>query len=103
MAASARSPWAPVQTEKTAPVGSVKVAPRPIGPKSVGGISELLAGMSGNSLKPETLEAYAQATFGAGEQLAKWWLMHPDVKRHQVVDYMMNFAWQGLQQLAMFL
>lgn len=71
--------------------------------ESLGGISELLAGMSGNSLKPETLEAYAQATFGAGEQLAKWWLMHPDVKRHQVVEYMMNFAWQGLQQLAMFL
>ena len=47
----------------------------------------------------DTLEAYAHAVSGAGEQLAKWWLSRPKLSRAQVVSYHMAFAWKGMQQL----
>jgi AcrR family transcriptional regulator len=47
----------------------------------------------------ETLEAYAHAVSGAGEQLAKWWLSRPKLSRAQVVSYHMAFASKGMQEL----
>lgn len=66
---------------------------------TVRGITDLLASVVVGVDRP-TLEAYAHATSGAGEQLAKWWQLNPEMSRSQVVDHLMAFAWQGLQPLA---
>lgn len=47
----------------------------------------------------QTLEAYAHAVSGSGEQLAKWWLARRDLSREQVVAYHLAIAWRGLQHL----
>ncbi len=66
---------------------------------TVRGIADLFSGAV-KDMDRRTLEAYAHATSGAGEQLAKWWQANPKVKRAQVVEHLMAFAWQGLKPFA---
>ena len=41
--------------------------------------------------------AYAHATSGAGEELARWWREHPEVGLETVVDRLMAVVWVGLR------
>jgi AcrR family transcriptional regulator len=66
---------------------------------TVEGIAQLFAGVTRSSDRTELL-AYAHALSGAGEQLAKWWLTRPDLRREQVVAVMVQLMWQGLRPLA---
>ncbi|HWF54206.1 MAG TPA: TetR/AcrR family transcriptional regulator [Solirubrobacteraceae bacterium] len=66
---------------------------------TVARIAELLAGFA-HDVDPQRLDAYAHAVSGAGEQLGRWWLAHPEVPRAQVSAYLRDFAWQGLRPFA---
>jgi AcrR family transcriptional regulator len=44
-------------------------------------------------------EAIAHGLSGSAEQIARWWRHHPQLERHQVVDYHMSFTWPGLAAL----
>ncbi|MDE3070510.1 MAG: TetR/AcrR family transcriptional regulator [Acidobacteriota bacterium] len=45
------------------------------------------------------VEAYANGLSGSGEQLARWWVRHPDVPRERMAGYLMEITWGGLQAL----
>lgn len=47
----------------------------------------------------DTCEGFAHAVSGAGEQMAKWWMMRPHIPKQQVVELMLNFTWNGLKSL----
>jgi AcrR family transcriptional regulator len=47
---------------------------------------------------PDTVEAYASALAGAGEQLGNWWQRHPGAPRAEVVEHLFQFAWGGLER-----
>lgn len=42
----------------------------------------------------------ANAISGAGEQLAKWWVIHPEVTKSQIVAALYDFAWSGLSRFS---
>ncbi|MEX0992962.1 MAG: TetR/AcrR family transcriptional regulator [Solirubrobacterales bacterium] len=45
-------------------------------------------------------EPIARAFVGAAEELTLWWLEHPEQPRELVAMRLMNFAWQGFNQLS---
>jgi AcrR family transcriptional regulator len=47
----------------------------------------------------DELSPFAHALSGAGEQLGRWWLAHPDVPRARVAELFRDFAWSGVQPL----
>jgi AcrR family transcriptional regulator len=40
----------------------------------------------------QSSEAFAHALVGAGESLANWWLVHPDVPKEELVDLLLRLA-----------
>ena len=42
--------------------------------------------------KDESSEAFAHALVGAGESLANWWLLHPDVPRAELAGLLLRLA-----------
>jgi AcrR family transcriptional regulator len=47
----------------------------------------------------ERINAYANLMSGAAEQLSRWWLANPDIPRQTIVGYIVEFVWNGVQQL----
>ncbi len=43
-----------------------------------------------------SLEIYAEALKSAVDGLAVWWITHPKVPRHELVDRMVDLIWSGL-------
>jgi len=56
-----------------------------------------LLGVDLGGLPRRRLQAYAHALSGAGEQLAKWWMSQPRIRREELVENLMRLAWDGLQ------
>lgn len=56
-----------------------------------------LLGIDLAGLPRRRLQSYAHALSGAGEQLAKWWMTQPRIRRGELVDSLMRLAWDGLQ------
>jgi AcrR family transcriptional regulator len=48
---------------------------------------------------PQRVTAYANLMSGAAEQLSRWWLANPDVPRRTIVEYIVAFVWNGVQDL----
>ncbi|MCD0449287.1 TetR/AcrR family transcriptional regulator [Actinocorallia sp. API 0066] len=45
------------------------------------------------------LEALAHGVTGAAEQLARWWLAHPEVPRSKVVQHHIDLVWPRVRQV----
>ncbi|KVT07005.1 hypothetical protein WT24_19935 [Burkholderia sp. MSMB1078WGS] len=43
-----------------------------------------------------TVQVYAQAVSGAGEQMAKWWRHHPELTADQLAEQLTSFALYGM-------
>jgi AcrR family transcriptional regulator len=48
---------------------------------------------------PEALAVFANAASGAGEQVGRWWLRHPEVPRSRVVSHYIRATAPALAQL----
>lgn len=59
-----------------------------------------IAGRFAPGADTETIEAYAHAISGAGEQLGRWWIHHPHIPRPRVVDRYVTIAVAALTALA---
>jgi AcrR family transcriptional regulator len=51
-------------------------------------------------LAPVTAIAYAHTISGSAQQLAKWWRHQPQIPLEDLVQYQMDAAWTGLEQIA---
>lgn len=64
---------------------------------------ELLAGFIRqyvpDDIDDRTILAYAHASSGAGEQLARWWRHTPELDVDQLADLIAGFSWAGMAQL----
>jgi AcrR family transcriptional regulator len=49
----------------------------------------------------QTAEMFAEALKAAQNALAEWWYDHPEVPREQVVERLLEFAWSGLERIAL--
>jgi AcrR family transcriptional regulator len=49
----------------------------------------------------QTAEMFAEALKAAQNGLAEWWYDHPEVPREQVVERLLEFAWSGLERIAL--
>ncbi len=47
----------------------------------------------------DRISAYSHAISGVGEQLGRWWLANPTVRREQIVSYYREFIMRGLAPL----
>jgi AcrR family transcriptional regulator len=65
---------------------------------TVARIGELLAAAA-PTIDAKTIDAFAHALSGSGEQLAKWWRRNLHLSRTEVAGYHMAFAWLGLERL----
>ena len=49
--------------------------------------------------RDDVIEGYASLISGAGEQLGRWWLTHPEITRQQIVEMNTKFVWRGVRHL----
>ncbi|HET8565508.1 MAG TPA: TetR/AcrR family transcriptional regulator [Solirubrobacterales bacterium] len=49
----------------------------------------------------QAAEMFAEAVKAAQNGLAEWWYDHPEVPREQIVERLLEFAWNGLEQTAL--
>jgi AcrR family transcriptional regulator len=49
----------------------------------------------------QAAEMFAEALKAAQNGLASWWYEHPEVPREQIVERLLDFAWGGLERLAL--
>ncbi len=65
--------------------------------------ADMVAALVGRAVPhvPErAVSAYAHAISGAAEQLTKWWRRHPEAEVAELVDYLRDVVWGGLERLA---
>lgn len=98
-AANHRSAWRLLYESGIAVAGSAAEEATLLRLKTVSQIVELFRPAAAG-VSDLRLEVFAHAASGAGEQLAKWWVLNPHVSQQDVVDEMFRFTWQGVRSLA---
>ena len=94
-----QTPWRLLYESGTAVAGMASEENKRLRAKTVEQVFQLLREVAVNVSDLE-LMIRANAISGAGEQLAKWWVMHPDVSKEQVVSALYDFSWAGLSKFS---